>query len=328
MSLPPFAFDLELPSFGQPLALLALLAIPLLILLMIRGRDRGKRYDIRFTGVATLKQAAGTVPATRRYLPTALLLGAMALLALAFARPQTSVQVPVERASIMLVTDHSRSMLAQDVEPDRMTAAKRAANRFLDQIPSGIRVGVTTYSDVPDGTQPPTRDHETIRLTIDNQVADGGTATGDALQVALDTLDRQQENGEKVPAAIVLLSDGATTIGRDPVAVAHAAGEAKIPIYTIAHGTSDATVPNPEPGGAPLPVPPDPETLQAIADSSNGRAFQAQDDQQLSEIYETLGSRLGTRAEKREVTFVFAVAAGLLLLGAAASALVTRGRLP
>ncbi len=253
----------------------------------------------------------------------------MALLALAFARPQTSVQVPVEEASIMLVTDHSRSMLAQDVEPDRMTAAKRAANRFLDQIPSGIEsrrddllrrprrhpaADARPRDDPPHDRQPGRR-----RRHRDSATRCRSRST---------SLDRQQENGEKVPAAIVLLSDGATTIGRDPVAVAHAAGEAKIPIYTIALGTSDATVPNPEPGGAPLPVPPDPETLQAIADSSNGRAFQAQDDQQLSEIHETLGSRLGTRAEKREVTFVFAVAAGLLLLGAAASALVTRGRLP
>jgi Ca-activated chloride channel homolog len=325
MSALPFAFPL---SFGTPLVLLALLAVPLLIALMVASRRRGERYAVRFTGVSTLKLAAGTVPAWKRHLPAGLLLAALAVLALALAKPQRTVAVPVERASIMLVTDHSRSMLAQDVNPDRMTAAKRAAGRFLDQIPAAIRVGVTTYSDVPDGTQPPTRDHDTIRLMIDNQVADGGTATGDALQVALDTLDRQQEAGEKVPAAIVLLSDGATTIGRDPVAVAHAAGEAKIPIYTIALGTSDATVPNPEPGQPPLPVPPDPETLQAIADSSGGRAFQAQDDQELAQIYRTLGSRLGTRDEKREVTFVFAVAGALLLLGAGTAAMFSAGRLP
>ncbi len=323
MSSLPFAW-----SFGAPVFLLALLIVPALIALMVANRERGKRYAVRFTGVAALKEAAGTVPAWRRHLPAALFLAALAVLGLALAKPQRTVAVPVERASIMLVTDHSRSMLAEDVNPDRMTAAKRAAARFLDQIPPTIRVGVTTYSDVPDGTQTPTRDHDAIRLTIENQVADGGTATGDALQVALDTLDRQQEAGEKVPAAMVLLSDGATTIGRDPVAVAQAAGDAKIPIYTIALGTSDATVPNPEPGQPPLPVPPDPETLQAIADASGGRAFQAQDDQQLSQIYETLGSRLGTRDEEREVTSAFAVAGALLLLGAGAAAMRSAGRLP
>src|ERR1700754_2181644 len=124
----------------------------------------------------------------------------------------------------MLVTGHSRSMLAEDVEPDRMTAAKRAARRFLDQLPPTIRVGVTTYSDVPDGTQTPTRDHDLIQATIDAQVADGGTATGDALQVALDTLQHQEQDGERIPSAMVLLSDGATTVGRDPVGGAQGAG--------------------------------------------------------------------------------------------------------
>jgi Ca-activated chloride channel family protein len=319
----PFAI-----SFASPIYLLALLALPALVAIQVANRRRGRRYAVRFTGVAALKEAAGTVPAWKRHLPAALLLAALAALALALAKPQRTVAVPIEKASIMLVTDHSRSMLAQDVTPDRMTAAKRAASRFLDQIPKTIRVGVTTYSDVPDGTQTPTRDHALIQATIDAQVADGGTATGDALQVALDTLQRQQQDGEKIPAAMVLLSDGATTIGRDPVGVAKAAGEQRVPIYTVALGTRDATVPNPGFGAPTLPVPPDPETLQAIADASGGRAFQAQDDQQLSSIYQTLGSRLGTRDEQREVTAAFAVGGLLLLLGAAAAAMRSAGRLP
>jgi Ca-activated chloride channel family protein len=315
-------------SFGSPWFLLALLAVPALIMLQVANRQRGQRYAVRFTGVAALKQAAGTVPVWKRHLPVALLLAALAALALALARPERTVAVPVEKASIMLVTDHSRSMLAKDVEPDRMTAAKRAAGRFLDQLPPTIRVGVTTYSDVPDGTQTPTRDHDLIQATIDAQVADGGTATGDALQVALDTLERQEDEGERIPAAIVLLSDGATTIGRDPVGVAQLAGEQRIPVYTVALGTRNATVPNPGFGAPTLPVPPDPETLEQIADASGGRAFQAQDDQQLSEIYETLGSRLGTRDEQREVTAAFAVGGMLLLLGAGAAAMASAGRLP
>ncbi|ADB53317.1 VWA domain-containing protein [Conexibacter woesei] len=316
-------------SFGSPVFLLALLALPALVAIQVANRHRARRYAVRFTGVAALKEAAGTVPAWRRHLPAALLLAALAALVLALAKPERTVGVPVEKASVMLVTDHSRSMLAEDVEPDRITAAKRAASRFLDQLPPGIRVGVTTFSDVPDGTQTPTYDHDLIRRTIEAQIADGGTATGDALQVALDTLERLEQNGERTPAAMVLLSDGATTTGRDPVMVARAAGEARIPIYTVALGTRDATVPNPGPTGPPLlPVAPDPETLQAIADASGGRAFQAQDDQELSSIYETLGSRLGTRDEQREVTAAFAVGGLLLLLGAGAASMRSAGRLP
>lgn len=315
-------------GFGSPIWLLALLAVPALLALSVANRRRGQRYAVRFTGVAALKEAAATVPAWQRHLPAGLLLAALLVLGLALAKPERTVAVPVEKASIMLVTDHSRSMMAEDVEPDRLTAAKKAAGRFLDKLPRTIRVGVTTYSDVPDGTQTPSTDHELIRRTIDNQVADGGTATGDALQVALDTLQREQQDGLKIPAAIVLLSDGATTTGRDPVGVAHAAGEERIPIYTVALGTRDATVPNPGFGPPLLSVAPDPVTLQEIADASGGRAFQAEDDQQLSEIYEALGSRLGTRDEQREVTAAFAIGGLLLLLAAGAASVFTSGRLP
>jgi Ca-activated chloride channel family protein len=318
-------------SFGSPIWLLTLLLIPALIALWIASRRRGQRYAVRFTGVAALKEAAAVVPAWKRYLAPILLLCALALLALALAKPQRTVGVPVQKASIMLVTDHSRSMLAKDVSPDRITAAKEAAKRFLTRLPRPIRVGVTTYSDAPDGTQPPTTDRDLIKATIDAQIADGGTATGDALQVAIDTLQRDNSDGRRIPAAIVLLSDGATTEGVDPVAVAHEAGDAKIPIYTVSLGTRDATVPNPVPGfGQPpvLPAAPDPESLRQIAEASGGRAFQAEDDQQLSSIYDALGSQLGTRNEHREVTAAFAVAGMLFLLGAAGASVKSSGRLP
>jgi Ca-activated chloride channel family protein len=317
-------------SFASPVFLLALGLVPLALAAQVASRRRARRYAVRFTGVAALKLAAGTTPAWRRHLPTALLLAALATLALALAKPQRSIAVPVERASIMLVTDHSRSMLATDVNPDRLDAAKRAAHTFLNQLPAPIRVGVTTFSDVPDATQAPSRDHALARRLVDAQQADGATATGDALQVAIDTLQHEPKglDGKRPPSAIVLLSDGATTVGRDPVEVAHEAGGLKIPIYTVALGTKDATVPNPGFGPPFLPVPPDPETMRRIAAASGGRAFNAQDDQQLSTIYQTLGSQLGTRTEHREVTAAFAVGGLLLLLGAAAASTRWAGRLP
>ncbi len=317
-------------SFAAPTFLIALLLVPLALAAQAASRRRTRRYAVRFTGVSALKLAAGTTPAWRRHLPVALLLAALATLALAAAKPQKTVAVPIERASIMLVTDHSRSMMAEDVEPDRLTAAKRAANTFLDQLPLRVRVGVTTFADVPDGTQTPSHDHELTRRMVEAQVADGGTASGDALQVALEALEREPKgaDGKRPPSAIVLLSDGATTTGRDPVEVAQAAGRAKIPIYTVALGTRDATVPNPGFGPPFLSVAPDPETLRRIAEASGGKAFAAEDDQQLSTIYQTLGSQLGTRDVKREVTAAFAVGGLLLLLGAAAASTRWAGRLP
>ena len=130
---------------------------------------------------------------------------------------------------------------------------------------------------------------------IDRQEADGATATGDALQVALDTLRQDRRNGSRAPAAIVLLSDGKTTAGRDPVEVAEAARPPEVPIYTVSLGTRDATVPNPG-FGPPLAAAPDPETLERIAETSDGRAFTAEDAKDLSADLQ--GARLPAQHEE------------------------------
>ena len=122
------------------------------------------------------------VPAWRRHLPAALALAALAALVLALAKPQKTVAVPVERASIMLVTDHSRSMSATDVEPDRLSAAQRAARTFINQLPDQVRLGAVAFSDTPDAVQAPSSDHDDARRIVDAQVADGATATGEALR--------------------------------------------------------------------------------------------------------------------------------------------------
>lgn len=317
-------------SFASPLFLAGLALIPLLVLAYSAARARRRRYAVRFTALPALRAATATVPAWRRHLPAALALAALATLVLALARPHRTVAVPVERASIMLVTDHSRSMLADDVEPDRLSAAKRAANEFLDEVPDGVRVGMVAFSATPDAVQVPTQDRDVVRNLIENQTADGATATGEALQAALDALAADSTGNPRAkrpPSAIVLLSDGKTTVGRDPVGVASTAEALKIPIYTIALGTSDAVVAVPGFGGL-VPVPPDPETMAEIARVSGGRSFQAEDGGRLSSIYKQLGSRLGTRDVKREATSAFAAGGLLLLLGAAALSTRWSARLP
>ena len=314
-------------SFGAPAFLAALALVPLALVALAVSRRRARRYAVRFTAAPSLALAAGAEPAWRRHLPAAAALLAMAALALALARPERTVAVPVERSSIVLVTDHSRSMLAEDVTPDRMSAAKRAARTFIDQLPDAVRLGAVGFSDFPDAIRAPSQDHGEARGLIDAQVADGGTATGEALAAAIDLLRREREGRRRTPAAIVLLSDGKTTLGRNPVDVAVEAKRLGVPIYTVSLGTENATVPNPG-FGPPLPATPDPETLAEIADKSGGRAFSAEDDQELSTIYKTLGSRLGSRERKREMTAGFA-GGGLLLLLAAAGMSIRRGaRLP
>ena len=314
-------------SFGAPEMLWSLLLLPLALFAYIARRRSATRYALRFTGVPALKQAAAAAPRWRRHLPAALLLAALAALGLALAKPGKSVAVAVDRATIVVVTDHSRSMMATDVDPDRLTAAKDAAHTFLRTLPPVVQVGVVTYSDAPDQVLAPTHSRDDARAVIDQQQADGATATGDALEVALELIQRTGKRGHRPPAAIVLLSDGATTAGVDPVGVAHLAAREHVPIYTVSLGTGDGVVPNPG-LGPPIVVQPDPASLRRISQASGGRAFTAQDSGRLSAIYRSLGSRLGQKKVRHETTAAFAVGGLVLLLGAAASSVRWVARLP
>ncbi len=301
-------------SFADPLWLLALLAIPLLVLLAVERSRRRDRFAMRFPAAATLAEAAGAQSAWRRWVPSALVLVALAALVFGAARPQRTVRVALQEASIMLVTDHSGSMAATDVAPNRLSAAQSAAKTFVDRLPKDVKVGVVAYSAAPDDVRPPSTDHGAARDAIARQTANGGTATGDALAAALGLL--RPNNKARTPAAVVLLSDGTTTVGSDPEEVAAQAKKLGVPVYTVALGTEDATVPNPDPFGPPLPAVPDPETLRRVAQISGARAFSAQDAGELGAIYKALGSQLGSRAETRDATLV-PVMAGLALLLAA-----------
>lgn len=313
-------------SFAAPLWLAALALVPIAMLASRVARRRARRYAVRYPAVATLQVAAGPVSSWRRRLPAAFALAAIAALALALARPQVSHSVPVGRASIMLVTDHSGSMAATDVLPTRLAAAERAANTFIDQLPSTVQVGAVAFSGSPDGVQAPVADHGAARAIIDAQDANGATATGDALQLALQLLHAGDKRHP--PAAIVLLSDGSANAGVDVAAVARQAAGDKVPIYTVALGTPNGVLPNPDPLAPPVAVPPDPQLMQEIARLSGGRAFDAQTADELSSIYKHLGSRLGSVTRKREVTAVLAAGGLALLLLAAAGSTRWASRLP
>ncbi|HWM11897.1 MAG TPA: VWA domain-containing protein [Solirubrobacteraceae bacterium] len=308
-------------SFAAPLFLAGLLALPLGAVLHLLAQRRRRRYAVRFPGAPMAAIAAAASPRWRRHAPTALLAAGVGALVLALARPEATVAVPVEQATVVLVTDTSRSMTATDVAPDRLFAALRAASSFLDEAPDELRVGAVAFSDTASVLQPPTTDHEQVRAALGGLVADGGTATGDGLDAALNAL-QPGEGEERPPAAVVLLSDGSQTTGRDAVTVAQEAGEQSVPVYTVALGTPDGVV------DGTLRVPPDPEALAQIAQASGGESFEVTDGDQLAAVYERLGSQLGTREETREVTAAFAGVGILLLGGALAGSVRWLGRLP
>lgn len=311
-------------SFASPLVLLSLAALPVLAAGYAWQRRRPGRYSARFPGVPVLAGAVAATPRWRRHIPAAVAALALAALAVALARPHATVAVPVERASVVLVTDASRSMLATDVEPSRMDAARGAAEAFLDGVPDELRVGAVAFSTTPRSAVAPSPDRGPVRAHLASLHADGGTATGDGLAEALRLLEA--DDGQRPPAAILLLSDGETTTGRDPVEVARQARAAHVPIYTVALGTSEGTITGDS--GALLPVPPDPETMDEIAAASGGESFDVDDAEQLDAVYERLGSQIATRPEKREITAGFAGGGMALLLAAAALSLRAGGRLP
>jgi Ca-activated chloride channel family protein len=310
-------------SFQAPVFLLGLAVVPLALAALAVARRRPARYVLRFPAMATLASVAPRAARWRRVVPPALLCLSLAGLALALARPETTVAVPVEQASVVLVTDTSGSMNATDVDPSRLAAAKAAAERFLDRVPDELRVGLVAYSDAPHTVLRPAEDRDPVDAAVDGLVAEGGTATGDALAGALQALGGRGD--ESPPAAVILLSDGATQNGRDPADVAREAASAGVPVYTVALGTPDGRI---EANGQVIPVPPDPEALREIAQLSGGAAFAAEDAGALDEVYERLGSQIGTREERREISAGFAAAGLLLLGGALATSLRWRGRLP
>ena len=311
-------------SFASPAFLAALAIVPLALLAHSMSRRRARRYAVRYPGVATLAPLLPRVSSWRRIVPLTLFLASLAMLALALARPHATVAVPKEQASIVLVTDVSRSMLAEDVDPSRLEAARAAALSFLEELPEEARVGAVAFSTDPHTVEAPTDNRGEIEDLIDALSADGGTAAGDALAAAVGLVDGPAE--DRPPAAIVLLSDGETTTGRDPLPVARQAGRMGIPIHTVALGTRTATITTPD--GTLIPVPPDPEAMRRIAELSGGRAFEVDDSDELSGLYEELGSRVATEEEEREITGAFAAGGIVLLMAAAALGTRATARLP
>jgi Ca-activated chloride channel family protein len=298
-------------SFAEPLLLLVLLALPLLVLAYVVAQRRRSQYATRFTNLDVLAGVLGRTPGWRRHLPAAIVLLALATLGTALAKPQRTVDVPRERATVVLVTDVSASMEATDVEPSRLAAAREAAKSFTDELPDQIRLGLVAFDQTARLLAPPGRDHDQVKRDLENLVSGEGTATGEGLATALQAIRRDGAGGPgRPPAVIVLLSDGKTTYGRDPVGVAREAKRLGVAINTVALGTSEGIV---QIGPQVIPVPPDPDTMEEIADVSGGRFSDAPDDEELRAIYENLGSRLGTEQEEREITAAFA-AGGLLLL--------------
>ena len=316
-------------SFLHPAVLALLVAIPLLVWWYWGQQRRRADAASAFVAPALSESVAPHRPRWRRHVPMIIFALALAVLIVAAARPQRSVAVPINTASIMLANDTSGSMAATDVAPNRLAAAQRAADHFLDRVPNSVRVGLVEFNTRVALLQPPTTDHELVRSAIAQLRITGGTAIGDAIQTALHSLrNLHRTGGKQPPAAIVLISDGASDVGSDPIAAARQAAAEHIPVYTVVLGTQTGTVK--EKRGTrtvTIPVPPDPQQLAEIARVSHGQAFTAADASHLNTVYQHLGAELSHKRVKHEVTASFAGGGLLLLLVGSGASLAWFGRL-
>jgi Ca-activated chloride channel family protein len=314
-------------SFQSPWLLLALLLVPAGVWLYGAHARRERAVARAFASDPLAAAVTPRRPGWRRHAPVALWAVGLSALLVALARPQATVAVPVEQASIVLATDVSGSMQAKDVAPTRMEAARAAARGFVTKVPKRIKVGVVAFNHAPTVLQAPTEDRAAVGSALDRLAVSGGTATGDALHQALGLV--RKGGGTKPPAAVVLLSDGVSTKGRDAVAVAREAKRLGVPVYTISLGTDAGTITVQDRNGATHTekVPPDPATMAAVARVSGGKAFRTADAGALAQVYKRLGSDLATKREPRELTAGFAGVALLLVLGGSVLSLRWFGRL-
>lgn len=252
-------------------------------------------------------------PSWKRHLPTALLLAGAALLLVGAARPRATITVSKQDATVLLVLDVSGSMAANDSSPTRLGAARAVAERYIDTLPHGYRIGVITFSDHAAVVAEPTTNVAAVRAALAAaRTGREGTALSPAVAraVALAKSVSPKSGGTRPPASLVVLSDGGQNTGKLTPAQAGAdAKKAEIPVTAVAIGTPDGVVEQPVQGGYTerIQVPVEPSSLQTIANASGGKFYSGVDGVDVRATYHELGSRVGHKRKTVEVT---AIAAG------------------
>ncbi len=318
-------------NFQSPVWLWLLVPVGAIVGVYVWQQLRRKRYVARFSNVELLASVVPRRPGWRRHATFAALMIALIVLTVGVAQPTGKVRVPQERATVILAIDVSQSMKADDVLPDRISAAKQAAKEFVDLLPPRINVGLVKFAGSASVVVPPTIDRDSLKVAVDGlQLADS-TAIGEAVFTSLDAIAAfskatTAKDDKPAPARIVLLSDGYNNKGRKVSAAAAAAKDPKmpVPVSTIAFGTDDGTL---DVDGQVVSVPADKTTLNRLADDTGGSFHTATSASELKQVYADIGSQIGYTTAEREISWRFLALGLLFAIAAAGLSLLWSGRL-
>jgi Ca-activated chloride channel family protein len=339
-------FESTALTFLWPRLLWVLLAIPLAMALYAAVVRRRRRMAEQFASLESV--GSGAEGRWRRVLPPLLWLIGLAAMLLAVARPQATVTLPSRVETVILALDMSGSMKATDIAPTRMVAAREAAKSFVNEQPDNVRIGVVGIAAAAAVVQSPTTNREDILQALERLEPQRGTALGSGLVIALDTglpaaridvdgfinprkdrpppIDNAKDAdaksiapGENTSVAIVLLSDGQSNVGPEPIKAAELAAKLGVRVYTVGMGTPEGSIVKVD--GWSMRTRLDEEALQKVASTTLGEYFRAPNANELKKIYRTLGAKLAF--EKQRPTEVTAVFAGIGALLASVAALLS-----
>lgn len=300
-------------SFAAP-GRLAIVVVPIALCLVYLIVQRGRRkYVQRFASDDLFGSVAPRRPSWERHIAAVLWLFAVLALVFGFARPSTTQKKPKHGGTVIVAIDTSTSMALTDVAPTRIGAATAAARNFVNGLPSGVKVGLVSFDATARLLVAPIADHAPVVAALDGLHLRGGTATADAIMQSLKSIAAvpPAADGKKVPATIVLMSDGLPSVsvnGLSPLAAVDvataAAKQAGVPIDTIAFGALRGSAHN-------TAAPYDPREMGKIAAATGGKAFTAASGRELSSVYAEISRRVGYDTVRHDVTEWF-VAVGLL----------------
>ncbi|MEP7114066.1 MAG: VWA domain-containing protein [Ilumatobacteraceae bacterium] len=305
-------------DFLAPSRLWLLLVIAGLVVAYVAAQRRRAVHTVRFTQIEMLEQIAPRRPGWRRHAVAGVQLAALSIGVLGAAQPvERSSSRPHSAGQIILLFDVSLSMQADDVAPNRLEAAKKAGEDFVDAVDADIDVGLISFSGTVATEVEPTTDRVRLSTAIRALQLGEGTAIGDAIAAGVRVLQRGEPT-EDSPGTLVVLSDGETTRGRPTADGAKIAADAKVPVYTIAFGTDNGAITNPDTGQID-PVPVKLDELQSAADATAGKAYVAPSADELAKAYEDIRANLqqttGEAVETvRELTWRYALAAVVSLM--------------